>query len=75
MTAEQSPQTDKPTPLTVWQILQSALAAAFGVQSSQNRERDFTRGKASQFILMGIGLTAAFVLVMVGIVNLVLSLI
>ena len=45
------------------------------MQSSQNRERDFTRGKASQFILMGIGLTAAFVLMTVGIVNLALSLI
>ena len=44
-------------PLTFWQVLGSTLAAAFGVQSSKNRERDFTRGKAHQFIFMGIGFT------------------
>ncbi|NKC00783.1 MAG: DUF2970 domain-containing protein [Pseudomonadales bacterium] len=73
MTEERTPQTDEPTPLTFWQVLHSTLAAAFGVQSSKNRERDFTRGKASQFILMGIGFTVVFVLVMVGIVTLILS--
>ena len=61
-------------PLTFWQVLHSTLAAAFGVQSSKNRERDFTRGKASHFIIMGIGFTALFVLLMVGLVQLVLSL-
>ena len=61
------------TPLTFWQMLQSTIAAAFGVQSSRNRERDFTRGKASHFIFMGIGFTVIFVIVMIGIVYLVLS--
>ncbi len=60
-------------PLTFWQMLGSTLAAAFGVQSSKNRERDFTRGKASHFIMMGIGFTIVFVLVMVALVKLVLS--
>ncbi|MEM8769033.1 MAG: DUF2970 domain-containing protein [Pseudomonadota bacterium] len=59
--------------LTLWQVMSSALAAGFGVQSSKNRERDFTRGKPSQFIAIGILFTVLFVLVMVGIVNLVLS--
>ena len=58
--------------LTFWQVLFSTMAAAFGVQSSKNRKRDFTHGKASHFILMGIGFTAVFVLVMVAIVQLVL---
>ncbi len=61
-------------PLSFWQMLGSAAAAAFGVQSSKNRKRDFSRGKASHFILMGVGFTALFVLLMVGLVNLVLSL-
>jgi DUF2970 family protein len=58
--------------LTFWQVLSSTLAAAFGVQSSKNRERDFTRGKPSQFIFMGIGFTIVFVLIMIGVVSLVL---
>ncbi|XOV84132.1 MAG: DUF2970 domain-containing protein [bacterium] len=58
--------------LTFWQVLSSTLAAAFGVQSSKNRKRDFTKGKPSQFIFMGIGFTAVFVLIMIGIVQLVL---
>ena len=58
--------------LTFWQVLHSTLAAAIGVQSSKNRKRDFTQGKASQFIFMGIGFTLVFVLIMVGIVSLVL---
>ncbi len=62
-------------PLTFWQVLSSTLAAAIGVQSSANRKRDFTRGTAKQFILMGIGFTVVFVLLMVGVVQLVLSLV
>ncbi|MFT6436242.1 MAG: hypothetical protein ACJAVI_004301 [Candidatus Azotimanducaceae bacterium] len=33
-----------PKPLTLWEVLMSVLAGAFGVQSSKNLERDFTRG-------------------------------
>ena len=63
---------EEPQSLTFWQVLSSTLAAAFGVQSSKNRKRDFTHGKPSQFILMGIGFTVVFVLIMVGVVSLVL---
>ena len=59
--------------LTILQLIGSALAAGFGVQSSQNRKRDFSKGKPSQFIAIGIIFTALFVLIMVGVVNLVLS--
>ena len=62
-------------PLTFWQLLGSTGAAFFGVQSSRNRKRDFSRGKASHFILMGVGLTIVFVLLMAGLVNLILRLI
>ena len=64
---------DDEPPLTFWQMLGSVLAAAFGVQSRKNRERDFTQGKPIHFILLGIGFTAVFVLVMVFVVQLVLS--
>lgn len=68
---------DKPTPeqgsLSLLQVMGSVLSAAFGVQSSKNKERDFARGKPIQFIIVGVIFTAVFVLVVVGVVNLVLS--
>jgi len=58
--------------LTFWQVASSAIAAAFGVQSRANRERDFTRGKPLHFIIAGIVFTTVFVLVIVLVVRLVL---
>jgi len=61
-------------PLTLREMLQSVLSAAFGVQSGKNRARDFSRGKPSHFIILGVLFTAVFVLVIFGIVKLVLHL-
>ncbi len=36
------------------QVAQSVAAAAFGVQSGKNRERDFSKGKPSHFIALGL---------------------
>lgn len=58
--------------LTLVQLIGSALAAGIGVQSSRNRKRDFTKGTAGQFIVIGVLFTILFVAVMVTIVNLVL---
>jgi len=41
-------------------VLKSAAAAAFGVQSQANRERDFARGKPIHFILAGVIATLVF---------------
>lgn len=59
-------------PPTLLQMMHSILAAAFGVQSGKNRARDFTHGKPSHFILLGIVFTVIFGLTLYGIVNLVL---
>lgn len=59
-------------PLSFREMLQSVLAAAFGVQSGKNRTRDFSRGKPSHFILLGLLLTAIFVLGLYGLVKLIL---
>jgi len=59
-------------PLRFTELLQSVLAAAFGVQSGKNRSRDFSRGKPSQFIVIGIIFTAVFVLLLFAIVKVVL---
>ncbi|MCQ4310612.1 DUF2970 domain-containing protein [Stutzerimonas sp. VN223-3] len=62
-------------PLTLRQMLQSVLAGALGVQSEKNRTRDFSHGKPSHFILLGVGFTVVFVLVILGVVKLVLYLV
>lgn len=73
-------QPDKPDderhdrPPTLLQMLQSVLAAAFGVQSNRNRLRDFSHGKPSHFILLGVLFTLVFVLLLFGVVRLVLHL-
>ncbi|MFC5698334.1 DUF2970 domain-containing protein [Pseudomonas sp. GCM10022186] len=61
-------------PLSFREMLQSVLAAAFGVQSGKNRTRDFSRGKPSHFIILGLLATAIFVAVLYGLVRLVLHL-
>lgn len=61
-------------PLSFREMLQSVLAAAFGVQSGKNRARDFSRGKPSHFIMLGVLFTAIFVLVLFGMVKLILGL-
>lgn len=69
---DEDPQ--KLEPLTLKEMLQSVLAAALGVQSGRNRSRDFSRGKPSHFIILGVVFTAIFVLVVLGVVKLVLHL-
>lgn len=61
-------------PLTLWEMLQSVLSAALGVQSGKNRSRDFSRGKPSHFILLGVLFTALFVIVLLVTVKLILHL-
>ena len=59
--------------LSFFQVVGSTLAAAFGVQSSRNRERDFSQGRVSHFIVAGIIFTVAFVIAVIVVVRLVLS--
>lgn len=61
-------------PLSFREMLQSVVAAAFGVQSGKNRTRDFSRGKPSHFIILGVLFTAIFVLVLFGLVKVILHL-
>ena len=55
------------------QIIGSVLAAAFGVQSDKNRERDFKHGNAATYIVAGIIFGAVFVLAIIAIVQVVLG--
>ena len=46
----------------VGSIILSTLAAAFGVQSSKNRERDFGKGNFKVYVVSGIIFTVLFIL-------------
>ena len=54
-------------------VLGSVLASMFGVQSSSKHEEDFAHGKAIHYILVGLLVTAVFILSVWGVVELVLS--
>ena len=55
----------KPPKHTLWDTIASVAASFFGVQSSKNRQRDFTHGKAAHFIVVGVVATAVFILLVV----------
>ena len=50
-------------------LVQSTVAAIFGIQSNKNREQDFKQGDATQFITMGIIAAIALVIIMIIVVN------
>ena len=58
--------------LSFWELVKSTSSAFLGVQSNTNRERDFSRGKLSHFIWMGVMFGLLFVLTILGVVQLVL---
>ena len=43
------------------QVIASVFAAGLGVQSSKNRERDFSEGSPGTFIVAGLLFTALFI--------------
>ena len=57
------------TGLTLWQVICSVFAAGFGVQSKENKVRDFTKGRPLQFVIAGLLFTIAFLVGLITIVN------
>jgi amino acid permease len=55
-------------------VAKSTIAAACGVQSNTNRQRDFQQGKPGAFIIAGLIFVLVFILGMIGLVQLVLTL-
>jgi hypothetical protein len=55
-------------------VLGSVLASMFGVQSNRKREQDFTHGKPSQYIIIGLLVTVVLILTIWGVVSLVMKL-
>jgi hypothetical protein len=62
----------QPVKPTIVQVIGSVLAAAFGVQNSANRERDFAGGSATTYIIAGIIFTIVFIFTILTIVRMVI---
>lgn len=50
--------------MPILHVLGSVLAALFGVQKSSLAQRDFTQGKLSTFVLVGIGMVTVIIILM-----------
>ncbi len=53
-------------------IVKSTLAAAAGVQSNKNRERDFAHGNILAYVVSGLIFTVLFIMTVVMVVNIVI---
>jgi len=51
------------TRVTPFSIIKSALSAMVGIQTTENRERDFKSGKFWHFFIAGFIVTASFIFV------------
>ncbi len=71
MTDKENKDDDK---LSFGALMLSVLSAFLGVQSNANRERDFSKGRLSHFIIIGLLFALIFILTVVGVVNLVMHL-
>ena len=58
---------------SIGQIMGSVFAAMFGVQSDENRERDFQATNPKAFIIGGVIFTVAFIATVITVVNIVIS--
>lgn len=58
--------------LSLMQVFGSVISSFVGVQKNATRERDFKRGRARDFIIVGVVLTLLFILAVWGVVQLVM---
>lgn len=54
-------------------VVQSVLAAMFGVQSEEKRAQDFENGHIGYYIFVGVAMVIIFILTLVTIVNSILE--
>ncbi|ARD24166.1 MULTISPECIES: DUF2970 domain-containing protein [Shewanella] len=60
--------------MSFWRVFSSTVAAFFGVQTEDNRQRDFQQSNSPlPFIFMGIALAIIMILSLIFIVNQVLA--
>lgn len=76
-----NPDPEKPDPETerqppkpgLKQVIMSVLAAVFGIQTQENRERDFKKGDPRDYIAVYVVLVIALVIGMIVVVKMVLE--
>ncbi|TRX57854.1 DUF2970 domain-containing protein [Thalassomonas sp. M1454] len=71
MSSNETKEKDESSP-SLKDVVASVAAAFIGVQSNKNRERDFTKGKFSHFVVVGLIGVVLFVAMLIAIVSLVL---
>jgi len=64
--------TDQNNAPSFWQVVKSVLAGMLGVQSAENRERDFQHGKFSAYVFVAFIVVTVFILTIVAVVKTVL---
>lgn len=64
---------NKDEKLSFLQVLASVIASFIGVQSAENRQRDFEHGKAMHFVWVGVLMTGVFCVTIIVLVNVVLA--
>ncbi|MBU2887167.1 DUF2970 domain-containing protein [Gilvimarinus agarilyticus] len=69
----EAPSTKENKPLGFAQVVLSTLAAALGVQSNKNRERDFSGGNLKVYIVSGVIFMGIFIGGLVVLVNYLLA--
>lgn len=67
-----SDDTDQKKPSTL-ALVGSILAAAIGVQSNKNREKDFENASIMPYLVGGVIFTVVFIATLVGVANLFLA--
>ncbi len=58
---------------TITDVIKSVLAAAIGVQSDDNRQKDFEQGSLSTYLIVGLVFTVLFVSGLVFLVSTILG--
>lgn len=58
---------------SLWQVIKSVAASAFGVQSEKNRLQDFEQKSVYPYVIVGIFFVALFIATIMFIVQLVIS--
>lgn len=76
MSSEQkpeSPQESRSGSVSVWNVLSSVFRAWFGVQTEENRKRDFGSNNPTPFIIAGVIFTVIMIIGVIIAVNVALS--
>lgn len=58
---------------SIWHFMFTVVAAAFGVQSDKNRQKDFSHSSPWPYIFGGLAFTVVFILILVFVVKAVIS--